>query len=359
MDSIELRHLIHANPELAFQEHETQRLLKGAIRELGIESYSVAQTGLIAPIKNSDSPYILLRADMDALPMIENTGWEFSSKNGYMHACGHDVHMAIMYEVMKIIHKWNGNFLFVFQPAEESGGGAKRVIEEIKGRYDICCAIATHVTDEYPFGTVATRKGVLFASATEINLKFKGKAAHIAFYKDGIDALKTASIFLQKFYSKKFGDGILVGFGKGFGGDARNVVAQEFELQGTIRTDSIEKSCEVYESISHIAQSACYETGCEFSLEKGSVYVPVKVDEKMFEIFERTVGKSQFRLEICDMKYTGEDFGFFSYEYPSLIFWSGTMTKEKYGIHNSLFLPEDKVIKPIADLIAEYVREMI
>ncbi|MGC8611535.1 MAG: M20 family metallopeptidase [Athalassotoga sp.] len=359
MDSIELRHIIHQNPELSFQEYKTQELLKKAIEEIGVKVYPIVQTGLIVPIKRTDVPYILLRADMDALPIREKTGWKFSSKNNYMHACGHDVHMAIMYEVMKAIYKWTGNFIFVFQPAEESGGGASRVIEEIKDKYEICCAIAVHVTDEYPFGTVATNSGVIFASATEINLTFNGKAAHIAFYKDGIDAIKTGVDFLQQFYSVEFEDKVLAGFGKVFGGNARNIVADEFQLQGTIRADSIEKSNTVYEKIYEIARNASERTGSNFSLEKGSFYAPVKVDKRMFDIFSSTVGQSDFKLERCEMKYTGEDFGFFSYEYPSLIFWAGTMEKARHGLHNPMFLPNDKVIKPIANLIVSYVKSIM
>ncbi|BBJ28620.1 M20 family metallopeptidase [Athalassotoga saccharophila] len=359
MDSIELRRLIHQNPELSFQEYKTQELLKKAVEEIGVEVYPIAQTGLIAIIKRVNSPYILLRADMDALPIKEKTGWKFSSQNDYMHACGHDVHMAIMYEVMKAIYKWNGNFIFVFQPAEESGGGASRVIEEIRDKYEISCAIATHVTDEYPFGTVATNRGVIFASATEINLTFTGRPAHIAFYKDGIDAIRAASNFLEKFYSVDFGENAIAGFGKAFGGQARNIVADEFQLQGTIRTDTVEKSRMVYEKIYEIAKDICKTTGSNFSLEKGSFYVPVNVDERMFEIFKKTVDKSEFELEMCKMKYTGEDFGFFSQEYPSLIFWAGTMEKTRYGLHNPMFLPDDKVIKPIANLIVSYVREIM
>ncbi len=363
MDSIELRHTIHQNPELSFEEYETQKVLKSAIEDLGIKAYPVAKTGLIVPItKSEDEPYVLLRSDMDALPIKEQTQWEYASKNGYMHACGHDVHMAVMYETLKMILKEEikGNFIFVFQPAEESGGGAARVIEEIKDLYKIKCAIAEHVTDEYEFGTLACRPGVLFASATEINLTFKGKAAHIAFYKDGVDAIRAGTDFLNQFYKIEFDPKVLAGFGKVFGGNARNIVADTFELQGTVRCDSIEKTQSVIDKISEMAGKSCDKVGTHFSLQKGSVYPQVRVDEKMFNLFEETVSKSDFKLNLCDMKYTGEDFGFFSLEYPSLMFWAGTfMGKNKAGLHNPLFLPEDRIIKPLAKFISLYVINLL
>ncbi len=360
MNGIQLRHIIHQNPELSFEEFETQRTLKSAIEALGIKTYPVAKTGLIVPITSErDEPYVILRADMDALPMKEQTGWEYASKNEYMHACGHDVHMAVMYETLRILlkEKVRGNFLFVFQPAEETGGGAKYVLEEIKKLYRVKCALAEHVTDEYEFGTIACRPGVLFASATEINLTFKGKSAHIAFYKDGIDAIMAGAYFLTQFHEMNFEPKVLAGFGKVFGGNARNIVADTFELQGTIRSESLEKTKNVLDKISEIAEKSCAKIGTTFSLRKGSIYPQVKVDEKIFESFKNTISKSEFKLDLCDMKYTGEDFGFFSLEYPSLMFWAGTFTgKNKAGLHNPLFLPEDKVIEPLAKLISSYAK---
>ncbi|MCL5032970.1 MAG: M20 family metallopeptidase [Thermotogae bacterium] len=363
MDGIELRHIIHQNPELSFEEHETQKVLKSAIEGLGSKAYPVAKTGLIVPItRDKDEPYMLLRSDMDALPIKEQTRWEYASKNEYMHACGHDVHMAVMYETLKRIlkEKVKGNFIFVFQPAEENGGGAARVIEEIKNLYKIKCAIAEHVTDEYEFGTLACRPGVLFASATEINLTFKGKAAHIAFYKNGIDAIMAGTDFLTQFYKVNFESKVLAGFGKVFGGNARNIVADTFELQGTIRSESLEKTQNVIDKISEIADKSRDKIGATFFLRKGSVYPQVRVDEKMFESFKKTISKSNFKLDLCDMKYTGEDFGFFSLEYPSLMFWAGTFTgKNKAGLHNPLFLPDDKIIEPLAKFISLYVRNLL
>lgn len=360
MDGIELRHIIHQNPELSFEEYETQRTLKSAIEALGVKTYPVAETGLIVPMTNDkDKPYVILRADMDALPIKEQTGWEYASKNDHMHACGHDVHMAVLYETLRNIlkEKVKGNFLFVFQPAEESGGGAARVIEEINKLYRIKCAIAEHVTDEYEFGTLASRPGVLFASATEINLTFKGKSAHIAFYKDGIDAIMAGADFLTQFNKTNLEPKIFAGFGKVFGGNARNIVADTFELQGTVRSESLEKAKIAIDKISEIAQKSCEKIGTTFSLRKGSVYPQVKVDEKIFESFKNAISKSEFKLDLCEMKYTGEDFGFFSLEYPSLMFWAGTfMGKNKAGLHNPLFLPDDMVIKPLAKFLSLYTK---
>jgi N-acetyldiaminopimelate deacetylase len=362
MNAIELRHLIHENPELAFEEYKTQELIEKATKEIGLNPLKVAKTGLIVPIENyPEKPYLVLRADMDALPIKEKTGWKYASKNDYMHACGHDVHVSIMYEVMKkvVTERLKDNFLFIFQPAEESGGGASHVLESMK-EFRVKGAIAMHVTDEYRFGTVATRSGILFASATEINLVFKGRAAHIAAYKEGIDALKTANIFLEKFYGTSFEASGLVGIGKAYGGNARNIVADTFIIEGTIRSDSLDKSKNMISKLSSLAQEACKKTGADFSLTTGSIYPQVEVDHDMFKSFETFVKKSKFKFETCDMKYTGEDFGFFTLVYPSLMFWAGTrMSDEKIGLHNPLFLPEDRIIPELSQLIFSYIHSII
>ncbi|MFN6992270.1 MAG: M20/M25/M40 family metallo-hydrolase, partial [Fervidobacterium sp.] len=123
---IDLRHKLHMVPELAFNERNTQLILRESLENLGLKPEPIAQTGLLVFIEREKSkPSVLYRSDMDGLPLVENTGWEFSSKNNNMHACGHDIHMSVMYGVIKEIVEKNisGNYVFVFQPAEETIGG--------------------------------------------------------------------------------------------------------------------------------------------------------------------------------------------------------------------------------------------
>ncbi|MBO8161569.1 MAG: amidohydrolase [Thermosipho sp. (in: Bacteria)] len=364
MDAIELRHILHQNPEISFHEFETQKILLDALRSLGdkkLKIYKIAGTGVIAILENKKGePFILYRADMDALPIKEETGWEFASKNSNMHACGHDVHMAIAFDLIKKVleNNINENFIFVFQPGEETGAGASYILDEIE-EIPIKYAFALHVTDEYDFKTVATTSGTLFAAATEIDVTFYGKSAHVAFYEQGIDSLKMATQFLNNFYNESF-ENVLVGFGKIEGGNARNIVSQETVIMGSIRAPSLEITETVIEKLSKIARNVSIEYRGDYSITKGSVYPQVNVDSKLYEIFKCYVeNKDSVSFLDCGMKYTGEDFGYFSSRYPSLMFWAGTSKYEKIGLHNPKFLPDDEVIGFYSELVFGFLKELI
>jgi len=341
------------NPELSFQEFETQKLLMKALKKIGIKGEAIAGTGILILYKGrKEEGFHLLRADMDALPLREETGWEYSSKNDNMHACGHDVHMAILYGVIERVFKEKPkiNVAFVFQPAEETGGGAKLVLEELENKgIKIIDAIALHVTDEYKFSTVASKPGTLFASAYEVDVVFKGNPIHIAFYDEDNDPLMKVVRFLDD-VRKLRSEEILVGFGKIEGGDVRNVLASEVILYGTVRTPSVKTSEEILEKLKEIAKDGAV-------IPKGK-YPHVFVDARLFEILRKVVRKLGYEFIQCRMKFTGEDFGFFSQRYPSLMFWLGTRIKDFHGLHNSKFLPPDEIIPVGVNIMYGLIREL-
>jgi len=355
---IELRHYLHQSPELAFNEHNTQRILIEALENLGVHYEKIAKTGILVVIeKEKTKPSILYRADIDALPIKEETGWEFASKNGYMHACGHDIHMAVMYGVIKRIVEENidGNFVFVYQPAEETIGGAKYVLDEMRERYKVKYATALHVTDEYKLGEFASTEGTLFACAMEITAKFKGLSAHIAQKEKGIDAIKKAVKFLSEFYEKPIdnqipGNRVLAGFGKVFGGSVRNAVADFAQIEGSIRGETLDIVLDNFAKLHKLAE---LHGG---TLEKGSLYPPVLNSRQLTSLFKKHVEEKSLSFIDCGMKYTGEDFGFFTMKYPSLMFWAGVRTSDEIvGLHNPRFLPEDKVIPFLTDFMVEWL----
>ncbi|SHH45317.1 M20 metallopeptidase family protein [Thermosipho atlanticus] len=364
MNAIELRHILHQNPEISFHEFETQKILIEALKSLNDERlkvYKIAGTGVLAIYEvMKNNPFILYRADMDALPIKEETDWKYAAKNGNMHACGHDVHMSIAYDLIQKIlsSNLNENFIFIFQPGEETGAGASYVLEEIE-ELPIKYAFALHVTDEYDFKTVATTPGILFAAATEIDLTFTGKSAHIAFYEQGIDSIKITMQFLNEFYKRKFKD-TLVGFGKIEGGNARNIVSKETTIFGSIRTPSLEHTEEIIDEISKIAHEISNKHLGGYLLTKGSIYPQVEVNEKLYNSFKDFVSRNEeMRFINCGMKYTGEDFGYFSLRYPSLMFWAGTLKGERVGLHNSKFLPDDDVIEFYSSFVYSFLKELI
>ena len=239
---IELRHKLHQIPELMFNEFQTTSLLLDTLNEFPkIKIHRPLETGLIVEYTVNDGDYILFRGDIDALPIIEETGISFSSTNQNMHACGHDVHSSILYGLINHVveSKIDKNIIFIFQPAEEGGGGAEKIIEtQILNQFNISKAFALHVTDEYPVGTIASTSGVLFATALEINIRFIGKSAHIVFPQEGKNAFNALRIFFDEADKIPIDKDhpFLLGLGKIYSGTARNILPANAYVEGTIRS---------------------------------------------------------------------------------------------------------------------------
>lgn len=349
----DIRHTLHSMPELSNEEFETQKFIMGLLTDWGLSPVKIAGTGVMASWNNARGPYTLFRADMDALPIDEATGASFASKkSGKMHACGHDMHMTILLGLIKkvIFEKPKINLLFLFQPAEEAGGGAALCLDELEN-YPIKGAWALHVTDEYDEGTINTCPGKLFAASCEIFVTFKGRAAHMAVRKEGKDSIVGASSFIDKIYKHDF-PGAGFGFGVIKGGKMLNIVADNCRLEGTIRADSKEYADEILEIIEMTAQEAANENGLSVEVETGTRYPEVNVDEELFDRLRK-----RFDVNEIAMKFTAEDFGFISQKYPSMMFWLGTKRGESFGLHNPHFLPHDDVIEKGVDIFWKVITE--
>ncbi|MBF0500602.1 MAG: amidohydrolase [Candidatus Riflebacteria bacterium] len=349
MNPIDIRHALHRIPELAFHEHETQAFIRNLLDEWKVLVRPIADTGLLATWnRGGNAPYRLFRADMDALPLQEATGAPFSSiYPDRMHACGHDVHMAVLLGVIRRVvdSGISGNLLFLFQPSEEAGGGAERTIPDLRN-YDIAEAWAMHVTDEYPLGMVVSCPGLLFASCLELDCRFRGKSAHAAFHEQGRDAIPGCSELLDSVYRRNW-DGDIVRFGRISGGRVRNVVADECTLFGTIRTKSRDRCQSVTDEIVETAKEIAGRRQLNFEHVIGARYPEVRVNQSLFTAFEKIVPVTR-----CEMKYTGEDFGFFSLRWPSLMFWFGTRLPDQpaNGLHHPGFLPPDEAVNNAIDV---------
>jgi N-acetyldiaminopimelate deacetylase len=358
---VELRHTLHKNPELSFNEVKTTQLLidniKGLHSSSKISIHTPYKTGLLIEYKVNDGSFILFRADIDALPIKEENKIEFKSTNNYMHACGHDVHTSILYSFLSDIIKENinQNILFLFQPAEESGGGAMEFYKTgIFNSFNIKNAFALHVTDEYEEGVVASTKGVLFASALEIDIHFIGISAHVAFPNEGKNAFNAMRKFLDKIdaQDKEGVDPFIFGIGMYQAGNVRNITPGSAMLSGSIRGLSQQKVINYVENLKVILKKLKEETGVDFSIELGAHYPEVIVNEKLYEdLSEKLSGK--FKFIDCGYKMTGEDFGFFSQKFPSFMFWLGTSQGERFGLHNPRFLPPDSIIEKGSSIFKE------
>ncbi len=350
---VQLRHKLHQYPELAFQERKTTELIISSVKALpGSEEliiHTPFPTGVLFEYKINDAPFILFRADIDALPIKEENEVEFKPTNEFMHACGHDVHTSILYSFLEEVLKKrpNQNILLLFQPAEEAGGGAMEFYNTgVFDQFKIINAFALHVTDEYPLGTIASTAGVLFASALEIDIEFIGESAHVAFPGEGKNAFNALRKFLDENdkLSVEYGDKIVFGIGKYESGNVRNIAPGFAKLEGSIRGLSVEKVNEFALRIEELLKQLKKQSGVDYKIIKGAHYPEVIVDDKLYNTLQPALSK-EFDFIDCGLKMTGEDFGFFSQKWKSFMFWLGTSKGERYGLHNPKFLPPDEVIE--------------
>lgn len=351
---VELRHNLHSNPELAYHEFKTTKLILESIDAIPgakevLKLHSPMHTGVLVEYKVTEGDYLLFRADIDALPIVEETDYGFKSKNEYMHACGHDVHTSILYGLLKYVleNKISRNILFFFQPAEESGGGAMKFFDTgVFDQFNIKNAFALHVTDEYQKGLIASSSGVLFASALELDIDFKGVAAHVAFPQNGKNAINALRLFLDAVdkIPKDINEPTIVGVGKIAAGDVRNIAPGSAILQGSIRALSVEKANKVMVKLEEILLGIEKMLGVKSVITRGAHYPEVFVNDSLFQKFSKILSQKYEFLD-CSYKMTGEDFGYISRKYDSFMFWLGTSTGEKYGLHNPKFLPDDSVVE--------------
>lgn len=349
---IELRHRLHSKPELMFEEFRTTEAILEALSAFeGIKIYRPIETGLVVEYsQGGDDEYLLFRADIDALPVKEETGWQYASENDCMHACGHDVHASVLFGLIRHVVEAapKKNILFLFQPGEEGGGGAGRVIASgIFNDFRIKHAFALHVTDEYTLGTVASTKGVLFASAHEVDIEIYGRSAHVAFPSDGIHSFNVFRSFLNEVENllEQQSAKIVFGYGKVTSGTARNIIPAMTRAECTIRSLSKDKTEVFVEGLKKILDDLKSETGIEYDFHSGPFYNEVIVDDELYDKCTSLLKSAGYDFIDCGYKMTGEDFGFFSRRYPSFMFWLGVGQGEKHGLHNSKFLPPDEAIE--------------
>jgi N-acetyldiaminopimelate deacetylase len=363
LDPIELRHTLHQFPELMFHEYKTTEILIKAIEGLNnIKILRPLETGLIAEYRVNEGDFYLFRADIDALPIKEETGVSFASTNNCMHACGHDVHASILFGFLKHVvkNKINKNILFLFQPGEEGGGGAEQIINSgILNKYKIEKAFALHVTDEYDNGVVASTPGILFASAFELDIEFFGNSAHVAFPENGKNAFEGLIHFLTeiKLVVNEQSEKIIFGYGKISSGHVRNIIPGYAKIEATLRTLSRQKSEVFLNKIISLLGTIEQESGIKYKITTGSLYTEVNVNKRLYEQCKKAlIGKFEFIN--CGYKMTGEDFGFISKLYPSFMFWLGTRITEQHGLHNPKFLPDDSIISRGIDIFNVILNEV-
>ncbi len=347
------RHL-HANPELSFHEYETSAFIKEQLDKIGIAWQRIADTGVVGIIKGEkqSDKVIALRADMDALPITEANEVEYkSTKEGIMHACGHDVHTSSLLGVAAVLqsmkNKFGGIVKLIFQPAEEKlpGGASLMIKEGVLTNPAPLAVIGQHVMPSLPAGKIALRKGKHMASMDELFVTVKGKGGHGAQPQQNIDpVLITAHIIvaLQQVVSRMSNPYMptVLSFGKQIANGAINVIPNEVYMEGTFRTMDEKWRDEAHEKIKKMAEGIAESMGgtCEFKIVRGYPFLvnEEKLTQQVYDFAKEYLGKEN--VEEADIWMAAEDFAYYSQATDACFYLLGVRNEEK-GITSSLHTP--------------------
>jgi len=367
IDAITAEHLLthrrelHASPELSFKEIETAHYIVERLEALAPDRLQsgVAGTGVVADFKGQrPGRSVLVRADMDGLPIQEASDLPFgSTRRGVMHACGHDVHMAIALEVARFVaeqrHELPGMVRFAFQPAEEQAGGAKPMIDA--GVLDgIDRVVGLHVWSQLPTGQIAAPPGVVMASADMFTLTIRGKGGHGALPHLTIDAVVIAAhvvTALQTLVSRETSPAapVVITLGSIHGGTAGNIVAGEVVIQGTLRTFDARLRRDLLGRIAQLAEAiaAAMRGSSEFRHESGTP--PVVNDPELAKLVAEAASEVAGRAAVVVVQplTVGEDFAYFLEARPGCFFVLGGAPEGPPVVHHTAEFRIDERCLPI------------
>jgi amidohydrolase len=353
-DIIGLRRHLHAHPELSFQEFETAAYVKDQLQQLGLQPVAMATTGLVALIegRNPGKKTVALRADMDALPILEKNEVSYKSQNlGVMHACGHDVHTSSLLGTARILQqlrdRFEGTIKLIFQPGEELlPGGASLMIREGVLQSPAPQAIfGQHVFPHLPAGKVGVRSGMYMASADELYVTVKGKGGHGAMPEMNIDpVLITAHILvaLQQIVSRHASPKVptVLSFGKVIADGATNIIPNEVKLEGTFRTMDETWRAEAHRKMKQMAEQMAEAMGgaCDFDIRKGYPYLQNNpaLTQRMQGVAQDYLGADN--VVDLDLWMAAEDFSYYTQQVDACFYRLGTRNEDQ-GITASVHTP--------------------
>jgi len=385
-DLVKLYKHLHENPELSLQEQQTSAKMAAELKAAGFEVTSkLGGYGVVGVLKNGAGPTVLVRADMDGLPIIEKTGLPYASKVrvrnkegvevGVMHACGHDVHMSCFIGAAKALAAtkdyWQGTLLFVAQPAEEVVAGARAMLDEGLykkfGKPDY--ALALHADPLKPVGVISYTDGLALANSDTVDITVKGKGGHGAAPHLSIDPIVLSAriiLDLQTIVSREVNplDPCVVTVGSIHGGTKHNIIPNEVKLQLTVRTTKPEVRKGVLEAIARIAKAAAVGAKAPEPdiVVSETQFTPATINDSALVKRTTTLLKSVFsekNIQTRPPQMGAEDFGRFSKDgVPIFMFFLGSVSQEKYdaslkpgaaalpGMHTDAYYPEpDKAIR--------------
>lgn len=368
----DIRHHLHENPELSFEEYQTSAYVKAQLENMGFQDITMmGGTGVVLDIKGDKpgSKVLALRADMDALPIIETNEIQYKSKvPGIMHACGHDVHTTCLLGAARILYQikesFGGTLRLIFQPGEERvPGGASILIKEgVLQKPDVQHIIGQHVMPYLPVGQVGFRKGLYMASTDELYITIQGKGGHGAMPHQGKDAVLMAAhviVALQQVVSRNTQPILpcVLSIGKVEANGATNIIPDMVKLEGTFRTLNETWRKEAHEIIRTLAEGVVKSMGGEaiVTIEKG---YPFLVNEP--ELTQRCQDAAieylgEENVKELDIWMAAEDFAWYSHEIPGCFYRLGVRNEAKgitSGVHTSTFNIDEDALKTGAGLMA-------
>ncbi|HYF49433.1 MAG TPA: M20 family metallopeptidase [Planctomycetota bacterium] len=369
-DLVRIRHHLHEHPELSWEERETSALVQRELKACGIEVRAgmAKGTGVVGILRGEapgadsrEARAVALRADMDALPITETSEVPWCSKTpGKMHACGHDGHTTTLLGAARVLSKHRerlkGTVVFCFQPAEESGGGGRYMVEEGALDNPRCqAAFAIHGQPTYDVGVIAIKPGVCNAASDGLSIVIRGRGGHGAAPHLCVDPIVAGARVieaLQSIVSREVPavDSAVISICTARGGTARNVIPETFELGGTIRTLTPEMRTRVHEAVRRVVEGTCAAAGAECRVEVTSGYPVVVNDEALarfaLQVARDTVGTEK-TVEMKNPGMGGEDFAYYGQRVPSTLFRVGVATRANYpGLHHPSFDFSDAAIVP-------------
>jgi amidohydrolase len=374
---VEIRRTIHSHPELGFEEVETSRLVSEWLERFGIEvKRGVAKTGVVGLLRGgAPGKTVAIRADMDALPMDEATGVPYASKiKGKMHACGHDAHVTILLGVARFFSsmrdKVKGNIKWIFQPGEEGFGGGKLMVEAgILEDPKVDAIFAAHVFPFLRTGQVGITEGKAMASSDKFTLRVIGKGGHGAYPHVTHDPILAAGHIItqiQSIVSRNVNplDSAVVSFGAVHGGRAYNVIPDDVELTGTVRSLNPEVREELKSRIEQITRGVVVSLGLDYHYEFEYGYPVLINDAWMSKLVVSTCSKAigKDNVEILQPSMGAEDFAYYLEKCPGAIFRLGVRNEKKGLIqphHNTLFNIDEDVLPFGVEMFVRVIDEFL
>ncbi len=353
------RRYLHMHPELGHCEYNTSEYIKNRLLNLGYSPFILYNTGVGCFIDMGAAESIGLRADIDALPIFERSGAKYSSLNdGVMHACGHDGHTSILLALAEYIKRENAyfakNILLIFQPAEETDGGAEKIISEgVLERFNVINVFGVHVSADFEVGEFASTDGEFFAGGCELYFEVEGISAHAAKPNEGVNSLYAASLLVNKvskivLENEQYSNNAVLSLCTMNCGTKCNIIPNSAKISGIMRAFSPDVLDALIKDISLICGEIENETSTKVNFKPVRTYIPLINDKGLFDYVNEVI---QNNLKRANRTFLTDDFAFFAKAVPSLYIFVGVKDAgHSSSIHSDDFDFDEKALLCALDL---------